>query len=667
MRVPGHQRKSYPWRWTAALAGLAVLSFALVMALVVQPAERVEAAPFTVNLLTDVPDTGDVVAPFGEFNAGDTANGTCDTDAVTAGNQCTLRAAIFEANGNGDTTDNITFGTLAGTISLSNAAGYQTLPLGPTTAAGAPADGTTIDGNLNVTVSCAAPFVGFTVTGGNNVIRDLAITGCTTGIRITGEPADGNFVRGNRIGTNLAGTAPAGNTADGVAIVNGADNNTVGGTITTDQNIISANAWDGVWISGLSTTLNTVLGNLIGLDVTGTADFGNSWEGVEIAGGATSNVVGGTTAGSRNIISGNDLDGVLITGAGTSSNIVQGNCIGTQVNCANARPNTVDGVRVSAGASDNFVGTGTAGSGNVIANNLGEGVGLLGGAATDDNMISRNSMSGNGDCGIRLPAAENDLQGAGPVPTSIIFVGGTTFAISGTGANPGGTVQAFISSADPDPAGPAVGCGGSPVTTGEGSCYVGEVGADATGAFTITVNNIGGASNVLTMTNTTNSTSEFGSPPFGAPAGPGPGVCPLPAAAVAPTPTPAPTNTTAPAATSTTVPSTATRTPTPGAAVATATRTPTTGAMESVALAGNVCNPVASSYADDTAIATIAGAVSPSGILVSIWWFDSATLRWLGYDPLHPANPPSDLTLVDRLDAIFICVSTAGTWSRPVI
>jgi len=87
--------------------------------------------------------------------------------------------------------------------------------------------------------------------------------------------------------------------------------------------------------------------------------------------------------------------------------------------------------------------------------------------------------------------------------------------------------------------------------------------------------------------------------------------------------------------------------------------------MTSVALAGGTCNPVASTYPDDTAIATIANAVSPSGILISIWWFDTATGRWLGYSPQFPAA--SDLTQVDRLEAIFICVSSAGTWSRPQI
>jgi hypothetical protein len=89
--------------------------------------------------------------------------------------------------------------------------------------------------------------------------------------------------------------------------------------------------------------------------------------------------------------------------------------------------------------------------------------------------------------------------------------------------------------------------------------------------------------------------------------------------------------------------------------------------MQSVTLIGGLCNPLASTYPDGTAIATIAGAVSPSSILISIWWFDTASITWRGYDPLNPGNPPSDLTAVDRMEAIFICVSSAGAWSRPQI
>jgi len=127
----------------------------------------------------------------------------------------------------------------------------------------------------------------------------------------------------------------------------------------------------------------------------------------------------------------------------------------------------------------------------------------------------------------------------------------------------------------------------------------------------------------------------------------------------------------------------ATSTPTPGTPTATPTGTPTptgsptptptnsltptptTTAMESVALAGGTCNPVASTYPDATAIATIAGAVAPSSILTSIWWFDAFALTWHGYSAQAPQA--SNLNQVDRLDAFSICVSSAGAWSRPKI
>jgi hypothetical protein len=75
------------------------------------------------------------------------------------------------------------------------------------------------------------------------------------------------------------------------------------------------------------------------------------------------------------------------------------------------------------------------------------------------------------------------------------------------------------------------------------------------------------------------------------------------------------------------------------------------------------CNPVAITYPDNTPIATIADAVSPPGILISIWEFDMGT--WLGYSPQFPEV--SDLTQKDFLDVAFLCVSASGTFTRPEI
>ena len=644
MRVPKHQRKSYTWRWTAALAGLAVLAIALVVALAMRPAEHVQAANFTVGLLTDVRDTGDTNGN-GAFDALETADGHCDTDGVTAGDQCTLRAAVFEANGNGDTADTITI-SVTGTITLTLG---TPLPLGATTAANAPADGTSIDaGTLgNLVLTCGAGFSAFDVTGAGNTIRDFVINGCTGGgnaVRITGDTADGNTVTSNRIGTNAAGTAAVAN-GNGVHITNSADSNTI------SNNLISGNTLgSGVKIDVADTLNNVISGNYIGTDAGGTAALPNNFGIEDMTTSATT--IGGTTVAARNIISGNTVDGIRIGG---SSATVQGNCIGTTQDCVTPRPNGDDGVDISIGSS-NLIGGTAAGAGNVIQFNTGDGVAITG--AGSFNRVTRNTIALNGGMGIMCDTTAADCTGGtnedvpNPVITGCADAGSGNVSCTGTVPGPtfniaGVTVDVYLANVD----------AGGP----EGQRFLCTTTTGALGAWGCTFANPGGGTATATATTAGLSTSEF-SLPAGIPPGVVPTNTPVATNTPAATDTPTPTASNTPTPTVTGTPPTSTPTPTP-----TPTATPATGTMVTVTLIGGICNPLASTYADDTAIATISGAVTPSGILISIWWFDTATIRWLGYDPLYPSNPPSDLTVVDRLEAVFICVSTAGDWSRPVI
>src|SRR5207253_3192272 len=98
--------------------------------------------------------------------------------------------------------------------------------------------------------------------------------------------------------------------------------NTVGGTTAGARNVISGNQV-GVVVAG---DANVVQGNHIGTDVSGTLDRGNAFDG--IIGGGQDNLIGGTTAGAGNLISGNGGSGVLIDNA--RGNVVQGNVIGLQ-------------------------------------------------------------------------------------------------------------------------------------------------------------------------------------------------------------------------------------------------------------------------------------------------------------------------------------------------
>ena len=186
-------------------------------------------------------------------------------------------------------------------------------------------DGTAAFGNGATAVSIHGD-------AGSTTVADNLISGNGgNGLTLGGAGITDCVIRGNIIGLNAAGTSALPNALNGVVVEDGAHGNTIGGTTAADRNTISGNLQNGVSISGVGTTGNAILGNFIGTDVTGTLDLGNTLNGVLATGGATDNVIGGTVAGARNVISGNDGDGIEINGAGTNGNSVLGNFVGTDV------------------------------------------------------------------------------------------------------------------------------------------------------------------------------------------------------------------------------------------------------------------------------------------------------------------------------------------------
>jgi hypothetical protein len=77
------------------------------------------------------------------------------------------------------------------------------------------------------------------------------------------------------------------------------------------------------------------------------------------------------------------------------------------------------------------------------------------------------------------------------------------------------------------------------------------------------------------------------------------------------------------------------------------------------------CNPVSLTWPDATPIETVAGAVAPADALDAIWKFDPETDMWQGHSPAAPEA--SDLTSVNMLDAVFVCMNATGSISRPVV
>jgi parallel beta-helix repeat protein len=312
----------------------------------------------------------------------------------------TLRQAMFDAN--------VTPG--ADVINF-NIAGTGVKTITPTTALPKITEAVTINGysqpgahpntkaigsdavlKIELSGGSAGAVDGLWITASNSTVKGLAINRWYRGIRIEGSASTGNRVVGNYLGTDASGTQDLGNTAAGVYLA-GPDN-VVGGATAGERNVISGNESVGVHVAYSSG--NRIVGNYVGTDATGTKDLGNADVGVNVT--RASSTIGGVTAGERNVISGNDIDGVYLVDA--SGNKVTGNYIGTDKNGTAPLGNTEDGVHIS-NAPDNVVGGMTAGERNLISGNHGVGVGIEGASATGNRILS-NSIFANGLLGIDL-------------------------------------------------------------------------------------------------------------------------------------------------------------------------------------------------------------------------------------------------------------------------
>ncbi|HEX7333081.1 MAG TPA: SBBP repeat-containing protein [Pyrinomonadaceae bacterium] len=183
-------------------------------------------------------------------------------------------------------------------------------------------------------------------------------------------------------------------------------NNLIGGTTAAARNVISGNVVHGAEIGGNN---NIVQGNFIGTNAAGTAALANGASGVEIPFSArTNNLIGGTAPGSGNLISGNQR-GIRIESEG---NTIQGNLIGTDL-----------------------TGTKKVGNSTGIEANIPNT--LIGGLTTG----ARNIISGNGT-GVSFSGSGSRLQGnfIGTDITGTLALGNNDGVVSGTSALIGGTV-----------------------------------------------------------------------------------------------------------------------------------------------------------------------------------------------------------------------------------
>jgi titin len=323
--------------------------------------------------------------------------------------------------------------------------------------------GTDTTGTISLTLGLAPFGNGVRITRANNNL--IGGTEAGAGNLISGNPQDGvlfappigisstgNLIQGNKIGTDITGTVPLPNGGFGVELDRGANSNTIGGATDGAGNLISGNRSFGVIIGytqGLADN-NFVQGNKIGTDITGTVALGNGdfSSGVVVEGAG--NVIGGTSPGAGNLISGNAGDGVVLYLTTGPGNVVQGNRIGTNADGTKALGNGGAGVRVTGPTYSATIGGTADGAGNLISGNGGDGV-LINNPRSQfipqpqpilvqGNLIGTDVTGqlplGNGGRGVNIVEGYSDVIG-GPSPgtqNSIAFNNGDgVFVNSGSG------------------------------------------------------------------------------------------------------------------------------------------------------------------------------------------------------------------------------------------
>lgn len=333
--------------------------------------EQSPDATFTVNSSGDQSDA----------NPGD---GICRTTLLN----CTLRAAIEEANirpGPDTILFNIrgTGGSCPSLVTIQpgsaltiDAADNNGVTLNGYSQCNASANNQPINGNAVIKIEIRGSnteFVyGLNILSPNNLVKGLAVYNWHRQIQLAGARAHDNVIEGNFIGTNAANTftqTATGIEGDGLRLEIGANNNLIGGTAPAARNIISGNDQDGLGLQGEGVDDNLIINTYIGLKQSGDTRLRNGADGVDVAEGVANNQIGGLNPGERNVISGNNRDGVELShDTGTRGNHIVGNFIGLAAAGTASVNNGWRGVTFEDSVRENLVYR------NVIVANGGDGV-----------------------------------------------------------------------------------------------------------------------------------------------------------------------------------------------------------------------------------------------------------------------------------------------------
>jgi hypothetical protein len=274
------------------------------------------------------------------------ANAATYTVTTTADSGAgSLRQAVLDANGNAGA-DMIAFnivGSGAQTIAPATALPSITEALtidgytqpGASANTNAPGQGT----NAVILIEIDGTSVGGFGNGLNAAavvtIRGLAINRFPTGAGIrVAAGGNGSVIAGNFLGTDPTGSSRPGPQYYGVDI-EGATGVVVGGVNPADRNLLSGSDLAHVYIGDSGGSNTVVKGNLIGTNAAGTDAVAGLFVYAKVyVRVGTGVLIGGPTAGERNVISGGAGSGIGVgyTVGGTAAQAtIEGNFIGTDV------------------------------------------------------------------------------------------------------------------------------------------------------------------------------------------------------------------------------------------------------------------------------------------------------------------------------------------------
>ena len=113
---------------------------------------------------------------------------------------------------------------------------------------------------------------------------------------------NGNTIAGNYIGTDATGTVAMGNAGDGIRLDRSA-NTVIGGTTEAERNVVAANGGYGIWVRDFSSN-TSIQGNFLGTDASGTGMALGNYASTIYVEDSANTTIGGSEPGAGNVISG---------------------------------------------------------------------------------------------------------------------------------------------------------------------------------------------------------------------------------------------------------------------------------------------------------------------------------------------------------------------------